>query len=179
MPIQQRITVRSLPVETYNQFTANFNNPAGQYGFTQVAGNQGQIVINTRPDTYYLIDKLSFSASIPETVFFSSLGAGAIQPEFRLRFLKASNTPAYPFPFPGINYKDNMDFSFWFHSAKQNDQLLIDMTGVINQVPATVGIAQIFAQLSYVIYQENNLNVVRRIAEATCNNVGAFYQNGM
>ena len=47
MAISQRITWRALPQETLNIFTADFNTPVGQYGFTQNVANQGQTVIPT------------------------------------------------------------------------------------------------------------------------------------
>lgn len=178
MAILQNITWRSLPIETVNAFTANFNNPVGQYGFTQNAANQNQVVINTNPNYIYLLDRLSFSASIGENIFLESTGPGATIPQFRLKFLKGSEGKIYPFGFPAINYKDNLEFSFWFRSPQGADALLIDFTGVLNQVPATVGLASIISQVSLVIYQENNGDQIQQMLEKTAKSIGSMYRVG-
>jgi len=178
MSISQRITWRSLPIESYNQFYADFNTPVGQYGFTQQAANQNQLVIETNPNFIYLIDRISYAGSIDEGNWLESLGPGSTQPELRFNFLKSTGASLYPYPFPAINYKDNLEFSFWFYSPKKGDQLRISMTGVLNQVPDTVGIATIYAQVSFVIYQENNAEQIRKMKERTCGSIGGFYRNG-
>lgn len=178
MSIRQEITWKSLPIESYNQFTANFNNPIGQYGFTQVAANANQVLLNMNPNYIYLIDRVSFAASIDQGAYLESLGAGSVQPEMRIRFLKASGALTYPFPFPAINYKDNLEFSFWLHSPKKDDQALITMTGVLNQVPATVGTPSLIAFMSFVIYQENNLTKITKMLGSTTKEVGRSYIAG-
>jgi hypothetical protein len=178
MSIRQEITWKSLPIETSNQFTANFNNPVGQYGFTQVAGNADQVLINMNPNYIYLIDRVSFSASIAEATYLDSLGVNAVQPQLRIRFLKQSGALTYPFPFPAINYKNNLEFSLWLRSPKRADQALISMTGVINQVAATVAIPTILAFASFVIYEENNLTKITKMLGATKPGIGREYVDG-
>lgn len=178
MSVPTPITWRSLPIESYNQFTANFNNPLGQYGFTQVAANANQLVINTNPNFIYLIDRVSFSASIDEGVYLQALGAGSIQPTLRFRFLKASQTSLYPYALPAINYKDGLEFAFFFYSPKRGDQLLISMAGVLNQVAAMVGVGEIIAQASFVIYQENNAEKINKMKNSTGPLIGRYYREG-
>ena len=183
MSISQRITWRSLPIETANTFTAVFNDPLGAYGFTQNPANQNQVCLtNVNPDYIYLIDVLSFSCSIPEDVYLSSLNpsiySGVIEPFFRLKFAKESKTFMYPFPFPGVNYKDNMPFNFWFRTPQNVNDVLIDMYGVIGQPAELVGIEEVTAQISFVIYQENNGDQVVKMLEKTAQNIGMFYRMG-
>ena len=179
MAITQRITWRALPIETSNTFTANFNNPVGQYGYTQNAANQGQVLLqNVNPDYIYLIDTLSFSASIPEGVYLESLQAGATIPTIRFRFVKEGGAYIYPFAFPAVNYKDNMPFNFWFRTPQNTNNVLVDMYGILNQVAATVGVPSIIAQFSLVIYQENNGDQVQAMLEKTAKQIGTFYRVG-
>jgi len=179
MGISQVITWRSLPIETTNTFQANFNAPLGQYGFTQNTANQNQVLLdNTNPNYIYLIDTLSYSASIPESIYLESLGGGSIPPSIRLKFQKDSGAYLYPRAFPAINYKDNMQFSFWFRTPQNVNRVLVDMFGVVNQVAATVGVPEIIAQFSLVIYQENNGDKIQKMLMDTANSIGNFYRMG-
>lgn len=178
MSIQQFIPMRSLPIETQNVFEATFNSPAGQYGFTQNTANQNQTLLVTKKDYIYLIDRVSFSASIPEEDYLSSLGSGAILPTVRLKHSKQGGGYIYPRAFPAINYKDNLEFSFWFHSPQAGNIVQVDMFGVLNQIAATVGITTILAQLSYVVYQISNGTQVLKMLEKTGQAIGDFYSMG-
>ncbi len=172
MSIIQTITWKSLPIETYTPFTANFNAAGlGQYSFTFQAGNQNQIVIPINNRFLYLIDRVSFSADIAEGTYLESVD---VQPRLRFTYQR-DGQPVYPRSLPAINYKDNLELCFWFESKKSNDNLLVSMTGILDQVPATVGKASITAQLSLVIYQEENLGKIREMLIATGRNLGAPY----
>lgn len=177
MAIIERASVKALPIETNNRFSAQFNNPtAGEYDFG-IAANTDQVVIaNLNPNFVYLIDRVSFSASIPEGVYLESVTTTAT-PSARLRFLNTSYG-IYPRPLPGVNYKDNLEWRFFFWTEKANDQLLVTFDGSLQQVAATVGIPWIYANLSFVIYEENNLTIATKIKEATGKCAGEFYHYG-
>ena len=176
--INQEITWKSIPIETLNTFTATFNAfGLGQYSFTGVAANQNQVVLNVNERFLYLIDRISFAADIPEAVYMESLATfalPAVLPTFWFTWLR-DGQPMYQRRLQGVNYKDDMEFNYWFGSPKRNEQLLVTMDGVLNQVPATVGRATINAQLSLIIYQEENLEKIRLMQGATGNKLGRRY----
>jgi len=175
MAVIERISVKALPIETSNQFVATFNVPTpGQYDYG-IAANQNQVMIaRLNPNFVYLIDRVSFSASVPEGVYLESVN---VQPQFRLS-LRQTQYGIYPRPLPGVNYKDNLEWRFWFWTEKHNDQLLVTLTGSLNQVAATVGVAAITANLSLVVYEENNLDIIKHIKEQTAPWAGEFYRHG-
>lgn len=178
MAIIQTITRRALPIETSNRFSSTFNAYAlGQYNFTRVAANQNQVVIETNPRYIYLVDRLSFSASIGEGDYLRSIVPGN-EPGARFKF---RNSPRYiyPQPFPGINYKDNLALSFWFQSQKENDALLVDFMGILDQIPTTVGVTNIYAQLSLVVYQEMIEEVTHNMRQPLSDQFGTYYRRGL
>lgn len=177
MAIIERMSVKALPIETNNRFAAAFNVPTvGQYDFG-VAANTNQVVIGRlNPNFVYLIDRVSFGASIPEGVYLESV-TNTATPSARLRF-RNTEYGIYPRPLPCINYKDNLEWRFWFWTEKENDALLVSFDGALIQVAATVGIPTIYANLSLVIYEENNLTIARKIKEQTSECAGEFYRYG-
>lgn len=171
MSIGQRISTKSTPFETSNRFVATFNVPTpGEYDFG-IAANRNQTVLALNPNYVYLIDRVSFSASIDEGVY---LGAVNAQPTFRLRY--RNSTLTYPAGLPAVNYKDDLEFNFWFWTTKTNDELLITLTGSLLQTPPLVGVPTVAAQISYVIYQENNLRVIESVKRGTFRDAGKFYE---
>lgn len=178
MSLIQKLPWRSLPIESQNLFTANFNNPAGQYGFSAVAGNQGQLVIPLDKHFLYFIERVSFSSSIAEGTYLEASSVVADLPEIRLRY-GITGEGAYPKPLPAINYKDNMEFNFYFGTKKENDTLTVDMTGTLNQPPALIGIATVYAQLSLVIYEIQNQEQVRRMLQAMYETAGTSFMSGV
>ena len=175
MAIIERMSVKALPIETQNRFAAQFNVPTlGQYDFGVAANTQQVVIANLNPNFVYLIDRVSFSASIPEGVYLESVN---VTPQARLSFLN-TEYGIYPRPLPGVNYKDNLEWRFFFWTEKRNDQLLVTFDGALNQVAATVGVPIIYANLSFVIYEENNLQICQRIKEQTSKCAGEFYRYG-
>lgn len=175
MSVVQKITWRSLPIETYNQFTATFNAfGLGQYSFTGVAANVRQLALNMQRQYVYLIDRVSFSASIDEGVYLSAAQPTPNNPQFRF-FFRNTSYNIYPFALPAINYKDNLEWCFWFRSPKGADSLQVSLNGILNQVPAIVGTATITVQLSLVIYQEMNAETIREMLGVTSKQFGNFY----
>ena len=132
MAVINRISQQGLPIETFNVFNGIYNvGGAGLYDFKLQPGNNRQFVMKLDHRYYYMIDRVSFSASIPEGVYLSSLLPDR-RPLFRLYF-KFTDYAVYPFGLPAINYKDNLEFNFWFHSNKENDELQVveDISGFL------------------------------------------------
>jgi hypothetical protein len=180
MAIIERISAKATPFETQNRFAADFNNPtAGEYDFGIEAAPLPaniQPVLKLNKAHVYLIDRVSFSASIDEGVYLRSIIPGRT-PEARLYF-QTPNRTVYSKPFPCINYKDNLEWRFWFWSPLQGDTLQVRFFGSLDQVAETVGVDTIYAQLSLVIYEETNDTIIRRIHSGTCPDAGEFFSNG-
>jgi len=161
MSIEQRISYKALPIETFNRFQARFNVLPNKYSFdiAEEPTNGRQLVIPMNNRYIYLIDRVSFSSSIDEGVYLRSID---VQPDLRLQ-LRLQSAFLYPYPLPAINYKDNLEFNFWFHSNKANDQLLVSMSGILDQVPETVGVSTIYSHISFIIYQEENVDLIEKL----------------
>jgi hypothetical protein len=178
MSIIQTITWKSLPIESLNLFGATFNaTGTGQYDFGANTANQRQTVLELNERYLYLMERVSISATIAEGDYLRSI---AVVPNFRFSF---RNTPSgqgvYPRPLPAVNYKDNLEFSFWFKTQKKNDALLVSLGGILDQIPATVGISEIKLQLSLVIYQEENLEKITTMRDGTKQGIGSMYRTGL
>jgi hypothetical protein len=171
-----------MPVETYNIFTAAFNVPVGQFGFSQAAGNAGQLVWPIRRQYIYFLDRISFSGSIAEPDWLASIdnttplpAANATTPAARF-YLEKTGQATFSRPFPAINYKDMMELNFWIYSAQANDNLRVNFTGVLNQIPATIGLTFIYAQVSLVMYEITATSAVKRIIEGIDPSFGDFFR---
>lgn len=175
MSIIQRITPEATPFETVNTFQATFNaEGTGVYNFGFDTTQQGQVVLELNRNYVYLIDRVSFAVTAPEGVYLEAINT---LPRFRLRF-RRDNMIAFANGLPGVKYHDGLEFNFWTFTDKANDALVCDMTGVLNQVAALIGVVQVFATLSLVIYQENNSQMVRAIKDRTKRGAGVrFYQD--
>ena len=175
MSIIQRITPEATPYETQNRFEATFNAAGtGVYDFAFNAGQQGALVLELNQNYVYLIDRISFAVTAPEGVYLEAINT---LPTFRLRF-RRDNLIAFANPIPATKYHDGLEFSFWTYTDKKNDALVLDMQGVLNQVVDLIGIPQVFATLSMVVYQENNSQMVRAIKDSTKRGAGVkFYQD--
>jgi len=154
------IPKNSKPFTTSNIFTAQFNVPTlGKYDFTATPGNRGQTVFRMVNSSVYFIASLSFSATTPEGDFLSAIdiSAAANFPQWRLRF-NSDQTILHPYPFPVVTYFDDRQFQTFVSSQQSEDILLMDFSGVLNQIAALVGVGEIRAQVSTLVYEiiDNN-----------------------
>lgn len=145
------IPVSAQPIFTDNRFVATFNAPTiGRYDWN-IAGNQGQLVTAARENSVYILDSVAFSTSIPVGDFQSSLLPG-LAPALNLRTSRA-RMPIYRAPLPFTNYFYPLPLTAFFNSQSGGDNLLIDFSGLLKQIPATVGILTITAFVQMVIYE--------------------------
>lgn len=171
MSIINRIPPRGLPFETSNRFSSTFNVPTlGRYDF-DIAANQNQLVATLNPNNVYYIDRVSFSASIDEGVFLEAVDT---LPTARLRWSLSKNVGVFPQPLPAINYRDGLEYAFWFWSPKQGNNLLISTEGTLTQPPPIVGLTNVFLQLSFVIYEVGDSETVTTIKKGLL--PGEFYR---
>lgn len=144
------------PILTSNIFQANFNIPTpGQYDFadTPVAviargANQGQVIEQLFTGSVYLVDRISVGGNIFEGDYLESI---ATLPLLKLR-LSQSGEIAYKKPLPMVNFIDDGDFKTWILTDKGDENLTADLTGVLNQTAAMVGVTFVRLNVSFTIY---------------------------
>jgi len=167
MSVIKEVPKDSRIIQSVNLFTATFNVPTvGAYDFGVLA-NVGQTVIKLRPQSIYLLEKMSFSANIDEGDF---LEAVTTTPQFLLRRLIDGQTVFYK-PIPIVSYIDGEDQISYTWSKERTgtpgqqdnpDELIIDFTGVIDQTAALVGRVTIRAQVTFKFYEVTNSAWVKR-----------------
>jgi len=168
MPREYIIPPRSKYVPTANVFEAVFNAPTlGKYDFNN-AGNTKQHIIDLKPNALYLLDRISTSANITEQEYTSSLN---VNPSFDL-FRKIKSQREHPRPIPIINFSDNQDLIIWSHSQKENDSLVADFRGLLDQVPSLVGVTSIKVTVSLSIYEIENTEYIRQFLGDVSANMG-------
>lgn len=168
MPRPYIIPPRSKYIPTANVFEATFNTPTiSKYDFN-VAGNTKQHIIDLQPNALYLLDRISTSANISEQDFTASLN---VNPTFDL-FRKIKSQREHPKPIPVINFTDNQDLIIWSYTQKKNDSLVADFRGVLDQIPALVGVTSIKITVSLSIYEIENTEYIKQFLGDVSANMG-------
>jgi hypothetical protein len=173
MSIIKSIPKDSCFIQPVNFFDAAFNVPAaGQYSFN-IPANHGQVVFPITKTSVFLIDRYSFSCTLDEGVYLRSV---SVLPVFRLRRQK-DNLVIYKKAIPCVNYIDSAEAIVFYNSDNENDNLIADFEGVLNQVAETVGIASIRCQVTLNIYEIVNSDWIRdfRIRSKTANQIVSIY----
>lgn len=148
MGVIQEIPRQARPIYTGNIFTGTFNVPTiGVYDFS-IPVNENQEVLELYKGTVYLIDKISIGGTIAEEIYNNSINTQMLI-KFRR---KVDLAPVYKLPFPVVKYLDNSDLDAFVSSEKQDDFLTMTVTGILNQIPATVGIVSINLNIHLSIY---------------------------
>jgi hypothetical protein len=135
------------------QVTFNLNNPITDGTFQ---GNERKEILKLQKNSVYLFERLSLSCNIPEEIFQQSLQNNAPI----LNFYKNDNEPLWSNPFQVINYQHERDVSTFIHTIKDVEKLYVQLGGVLNQVPDTIGINQINfnVQVNFFIMDMNSYN---------------------
>lgn len=154
--------VTARPTLTANVFTSTFNAPTlGKYDFTNVAANQNQTVITMTSNSIYIIERVCFSMTIPEANYQESIDLTIAAPRLTFKTQKTGHQ-IFPKPLPFVNYLDNLELLLFVPSNQSEDKIQVTFEGVLNQVPDTVGIAEIKAMLQMNIYEVQNNDWIRR-----------------
>lgn len=150
-------------LQTVTRFTANFNVPSpGQYNF-EVAGNTGVAILDINPHSVYIIDKINFSTTAPEEVYFSAINT---IPTATLRKSKDAGV-IYQRPLPLVSYLKANEAIAYFWTRQNADTLIVDFHGILDQPAPLVGVASITAQLQLDIYQIMDENWCQLFRAAT------------
>lgn len=148
MGIQFEVPKNARLISTTNIFTATFNNPTvGVYDFG-IAANKQVILTPLLLNTVYLLGRISMGADVDEGNFLDAINT---IPRLTLR-KQIGNEIVYQRPLPMVTYVDDQDMIAWVDSKKANDSLNLEVTGVLNQTAALVGVVTIKINVNYIIY---------------------------
>lgn len=153
MSVIWKIPDKARYIPTANLFAATFNMPVvGQYSYN-VAANANQPVLTLQPKTVYLIERVTLSGDVAKEDYTASLDASALASVPRI-ILKRSQDRSVVFTtgIPILTFIEQQDLGLWIISDREDDSLTATVTGVINQIPATVGKATITLAVSFGIY---------------------------
>lgn len=153
MAIIERIPVN--PKGTRVRYPAKrFSAPfaAGQYNFNQ-PGNTDQVLMTLQANSVYLIERINFFAAVGVADWLESMDTEVNFPAFTLRFKKSFNDSIYAEPVRCVNYIDNGEQLVFFNSTREQDQLLITFSGIVNQVAGMVGLDPLLVETNFTIYQ--------------------------
>lgn len=158
-------------ISTYNKFTAVFNTAwePGKYTFDQVAANEDQLVLKLLRGTIYLIERISVGGDIDEEVYRSAI---ITTPALAILKRKQGKQIVYQQPMPIANYIDDQDVTAWVKSDKDDDELLLTMTGTFNQTAAMVGLSTFSLFVSYSIYAIESTEFAKSFRGVLSNQVG-------
>jgi len=159
-------------------FTAQFNNPAiGRYSFN-TAANRGRELLKFQPNTWYFLDAMSVGGTISEPEYCQSIY------EIPTLVLKKSITGerVYTRALTIPKYSENRELTVFTNSKKgspripggiQNeDTLVADLEGILNQIPATVGQATISLNFAISIFQVDEKEYNRAMLDTTAPSYG-------
>jgi hypothetical protein len=166
-------TLRYIP--TQNIFRAPFGLPiVGKFSFGMPGYsspvtllNLNQPVIDLEPHSWYLVERIFSGGSIGAEDYFASIDASLIDYIPRI-FLtkKLSGNIVNVKPVPIIQYYQNRESPIWVNSQTKKDQLLISCSGVLSQIPPTMGLAEIDLTIGFSIYQVSDAEHSRIMLES-------------
>jgi hypothetical protein len=139
-------------IQTENIFSANFNVPTlNKYDFG-IAGNLNQNCFEYQKNTVFLIERISIGGNVSEEIFNDSIHVTPLL-TFKNR---QSGYVIYQLPFKISSFYRSVDISTFTSSDISNDFVTLTMTGLLNQVPATIGKATIKLVVSLSIFAIDN-----------------------
>jgi hypothetical protein len=135
------------------RFSATFNAPTlNRYDFN-TAANTGVPFQAMRKSFLYLIERYSFSGTIPEGVFFEAVD---VVPTLEVRIPRETNRMIHPNPIPLINYVDGLETLIYAYGNQEQD-LTGTFRGVLFQPGAIAGVPEIDVQVQFNIYEVKNV----------------------
>lgn len=134
------------------RFTATFGIPLlGGYDWNVVA-NTGVPFQLIRKNQLYIIERYSFSATVPEGDFFQAVQT---VPTLSIRIPRETDKQIYPTPIPLVNYVDGLETLIYAY-GNEDQQLQATFRGQLTQTAALVGVPTVTAQVQFNIYEVKN-----------------------
>lgn len=154
-PLPQKFKFNS----TTTIFSAAFGVPTpGFYDFN-VAANVINLFEMQRNVVYYL-ERMSLGGNISEENYLNSI---AVLPQLSFES-SLTGEKLFMQSLPVVKFYDDRQATSFIYSDKQNDFLVLRFTGVLKQIPATIGLASIDINLTLSIYEikDKDFNIAFR-----------------
>jgi len=136
--------IRFIPASAI--YTAIFNVPTiGKYDF---AGQQKIFVQKLLPNTVYLVDSFSIAGNIADMDFLDALDT---VPLMNLR-KTLNNENIFDVPIQIQNYSTDRQIVHFFKTGLDNCGLAANLTGLLNQTPAIIGIPSISLSINFALH---------------------------
>jgi len=154
MSLPLTIPTTARPILTANIFTATFNAVTpGRYDFNS-AGNINQTIIQMRPRSVYIIERVNFSASTPEGTYQEAIDPTNGLPRLSVT-TQSENQQRYPQEQPFINYVDNLEMLLFVNTTQNQDLLRATFRGQFDQPAGLVGQLTLNVYIQFNIYDLN------------------------
>jgi len=158
------------------EFTAPFNTVvAGKYSFNS-AINKNVSVLKMEPNTIYLIERISWGASIPSEIYSGCMYVAP--PKLALKTKIASDL-IFAIPYSLANYTNDSPFVAWYKNDLSDDEITAEVTGDLTQSQDIVGINSITLSASFAIYAINDARFSEQFRGVLSSNVGEQVRGGL
>ncbi len=158
MPINATIPKSSHLCIVGCEFKSVLSNPTiGKYDFTNylVGGNRinavAPIGLKMNPSFLYYFHQMNFSLSIDEGAFLRAIDAGTV-PTLEVRDSSNRKSTLYH-SLRLFRYYENSALDSYHYNANTNAEFITDFQCVLDQVADLVGVTEIYAQISFSIYE--------------------------
>lgn len=176
--IVTQISQKARPITAAFKAVANFGTPTvGVYDFANATNARIPLFV-ARQQCIYLIERLSWSGSIPGETWAAS--TDVTPPTVTLYYLqKGQEIPIDPYPYSLNGYTQDAQWSSWIMSDASERQIYAKISGDLQQVADTVAIAAIFANLQFSIYELTDTLTNRAFVEQLAPTAGQQMRGGM
>lgn len=158
------------------QFTAPFNTvEIGKYSFTSPI-NSAVPVLKMEPNTIYLIERISWGASISAENY---AGAMDIAPAKLALKTKIAGDLIFSMPYSLANFSNDSPFVAWYKNDLSGDEIQAEVTGNLLQTSELVGINSIILSASFAIYAINDARFSENFRGVLSSNVGQQVRGGL
>jgi len=168
MSIQYQIPKNSRLIQAQATAVATFNVPVvGKYDFSP---NTGLLISAIYPNHLYFLERVNIGGDISEADFQDAI---ATVPVARYR-TSVENAIVFPQPLPIVNYVINQELNTFIWTEKSNDNLIVDVYGILNQTAVLVGVTNVQLFMSFNLYDITDTGYIAEYkGAATQQNIGA------
>lgn len=157
-------------------FIAPFNTvEIGKYSFNSTI-NKTVPVLKMEPNTIYLIERISWGASIPSEIYSGRMDGAP--PRLALK-TKIAQDLIFAIPYSLANYTNDSPFVAWYKNDLADDEIQAEVTGTLKQSSELVGINSITLSASFAIYAINDARFSEQFRGVLSSNVGEQVRGGL
>jgi hypothetical protein len=142
-------------IPTSTSFNAPFNTDVtGKYSFNNLSSNLNVPVLKLEFGSYYLIERMFISGNLTAEDYLSSVDDPLTIPKLQIKRVKDS-VCSHVSQIPVVQFTINREAPIYIKSDKLDDYITLSLTGVVSQLPQTVGLDPIIITIGLSVYQIN------------------------